>query len=68
MTQPEPVGKAVGLNHHFPSMILLKIDPQGITALPLERDTPRTIDVDAVALEQTMKTMEVEAWHLKICQ
>jgi 7,8-dihydro-6-hydroxymethylpterin-pyrophosphokinase len=49
-------------------MILLKIDPQGITALPLERDTPRTIDVDAVALEQTMKTMEVEAWHLKICQ
>jgi hypothetical protein len=45
-------------------MILLKIDPQGITALPLKRDTPRTINVDAVALGQTMKTMEIEAWHL----
>ena len=55
-------------SHQFPSMILFKIDTQRITALPLERDVPWAVDVDAVAFGQTMETTKVESWHLQICQ
>jgi hypothetical protein len=49
-------------------MILLKINPEDITLLPFKGDTPWTVDVDAIALGQTMEAMEVESGHVQIRQ
>jgi hypothetical protein len=49
-------------------MILLKINPERITFLPLKCDAPRTADVDAIALGHTMESMEVKSGHVQIHQ
>jgi hypothetical protein len=40
-------------------MILFKIDPQRIAVIPLERDAPRTVDVNTVMLEASDHTRSV---------
>jgi hypothetical protein len=52
------------LSHHFTSMILFKIDPQRIAVIPLERDAPRTVDVNTVTSGRPLKAMEVEPRHV----
>jgi hypothetical protein len=49
-------------------MILLKINPEYITLLPFKCDTPRAVDVDAIALGHTVESMEVESRHVQIRQ
>jgi hypothetical protein len=47
-------------------VVLLKINSGCVLTVPAEGDTPRTIDVDAVALWFPMQRMEVEPWNVHI--
>ena len=48
------------LFHHFTSMVLLQIDPQGIAIVPLEGDAPRAIDMNTASGGGPLQAMEVE--------
>jgi len=52
------------LSHPFTSMILFKIDPQRVAISPLERDAPRTVDVNTVTCRHPLKAVEIESWHV----
>ncbi len=47
-------------------MIVLKVHPPGIAILPLEGDTPRTVDMHAVPFRLTSQSVEVEAGNFKV--
>ena len=45
-----------------PLMVLLEIDPTGVAILEFERDAPRSIDVDRIALRiKSLQRMKIEA-------
>lgn len=43
-------------------MILLQVHPKRRAIAPLERDAPRAVDVDRVALRPAAQGVKVEAW------
>jgi hypothetical protein len=45
---------------------LLEVDPHPVSVLPLERQTPRSVDVHAVADGPTLPPMEVETRHVEV--
>ena len=49
-------------------MILLKIDPEGITILPFERDTPRAVDVNTITFGYPLQTVKVKPRYIQVCQ
>lgn len=49
-------------------MILFQVDPQRIASFPLERDAPRTVDVNTVPFGRPLKAMEVEPRHVQVSQ
>jgi hypothetical protein len=52
------------LSHPFTSMILFKIDPQRLAILPLERDAPRTVNVNTVTFRHPLQAMEIESQYV----
>ena len=42
-------------------MVLFQIDPHRVVTVPLERETPRSIHVDGVALGFSLKLVEVKS-------
>src|SRR5208283_3008015 len=51
----------LSLRYFQTSMILFQVNMPRVAVAPLERDAPRTIDVNGVALRLAPERMEVEA-------
>jgi hypothetical protein len=48
-------------------MILLEVDTQRVAILELERDAPRTVDVDRVSgRAMAMKSMKIESGNIHV--
>ena len=48
-------------------MVLLEVDTQRVAILELERDTPRTVDVDRVSgRAMAMKSMKIESGTIHV--
>jgi hypothetical protein len=46
-------------------MVLLEIDPASVAVFEFERDAPRSVDVNRIALWiEAMQRMKVEAWNV----
>jgi hypothetical protein len=45
------------------SVVLLKVDVDGILAVPSERNAPRTVHVNRVTLRLAPQGMKVESWQ-----
>ena len=50
----------------YSSVVLLDVNPHRVAVLPLERQTPRSVDVHAVADGPTLQPMEIEPWHVDV--
>ena len=47
-------------------MVLLEVHPHRVSALPLERQTPRSVHMYAIAGGPTLQSMEIESWHVDV--
>jgi hypothetical protein len=54
------------LGHIFLLVVLLKVHTNGLVFLPLEGDTPRSVDMNRIALRPAPKRMKVEAWQIHV--
>jgi len=45
---------------------LLKVHTNRLVVLPLEGDTPRSVDVNRIALRLATKSMKIEAWQIHV--
>ena len=47
-------------------MVLLEVNQHSVSVLPLERQTPRSVHMHAIADGPTLQSMEIEPWHVDV--